>query len=406
MPELILRFHDEALDAFDWLVFQDDVVSQEVQWSSGSESDLGELISSHDMPVVFTIPQHCVLMTHFDLPTKASRQVVSSIEFQIEDQLGDDIDRQHFATGDTVDNSVPIVVITKSIMQRCLALQKKFSMTLAKIVPELFLCPWSGKEGEVSVLGGEGGQNSTIVRFGHYQGFKCESALLQSMLGHLNRAQLDRDRPIEQVIYFYTNNDAYEAAKVDGYESQKATPTLNHLSGPKSTNFDLRQREFKRSSVWGGVVKPWKWVAVIFVAFLAILTYNKLAHLDELTNQLADIKRSQYEVVKAHLPAGTSESDNLKKKLIELIKQNKTRVGSKDFLSQLVFFTKAKQKYSSIIITKINFQKARLSIDINSTKLTDVETLVKTLESSSLAVKLENLTIKPEFISGRLVLGG
>jgi hypothetical protein len=96
----------------------------------------------------------------------------------------------------------------------------------------------------------------------------------------------------------------------------------------------------------------------------------------------------------------------LKKKLIELIKQNKTRVGSKDFLSQLVFFTKAKQKYSSIIITKINFQKARLSIDINSTKLTDVETLVKTLESSSLAVKLENLTIKPEFISGRLVLGG
>jgi type II secretion system protein L len=406
MSELILRFHDEAIDAFDWLVFQDGVVLQKVEWCSGSESDLGELISSHDMPVVFAIPQHCVLMTHFDLPSKASRQVVSSIEFQIEDQLGNDIDRQHFATGDTVDNSVPIVVTTKSIMERCLVLQKKFSMTVSKIVPELFLCPWSGNEGEVSVLGGEGGQNSTIVRFGRYQGFKCESDLLKLMLDHLNRAQLDGDRPIEQVIYFYTNNDAYEAAKVDGYESHKTTPTLNHLSGPESTHFDLRQREFKRSSVWGGLVQPWKWVAVIFVAFLAVLTYNKLAHLNELTNQLADIKRSQYEVVKAHLPGGTAESDNLKKKLIEVIKQNKLSVGDKDFLSQLVVFTKAKQQYRSIIMTKIDFRKARLSIDINSTKLSDVETLVKALESSSLAVKLENLTIKPEFISGRLVLGG
>jgi hypothetical protein len=44
MPELILRFRDEALDAFDWLVLQGGVVSQEVQWHPGSESDLGELI--------------------------------------------------------------------------------------------------------------------------------------------------------------------------------------------------------------------------------------------------------------------------------------------------------------------------------------------------------------------------
>jgi type II secretion system protein L len=401
MPELILRFQDEALDAFDWLVLQDGVVSQEVQWSSGSESNLAELISSQDMSVIFAIPQHCVLMTHFDLPAKASRQILSSIEFQIEDQLGDDIDRQHFATGDIVNNSVPIVVIKKSIMERCQALQKKFNITLSKIIPELFLCPWSGKEGEISVLEAEGDQNSTILRFGHYQGFKCQSVLLRLMLDQLNR-----NHPIKQIIYSYANSDAYEAVKVDDYESQRANPALNHLNDSITTNFDLRQREFKRSSAWGGIVKPWKWVVVILVAFLTIFAYNKLAHLDELEDQLADIRRSQYEVVKAHLPAGTMESDNLKKRLIQLIKQSKTSVGNQDFLSQLVVFTKAKQKYRSIVITKINFQKSRLSIDINSTKLNDVETLVKTLESSSLAVKLKNLTIKPEFISGRLVLGG
>jgi type II secretion system protein L len=331
------------------------------------------------MAVIFAIPQCCVYMTHFDLPPKASRQILSSIEFQIEDQLGDDIDLQHFATGDIVNNSVPIVVTKKLIMQRCQVLQKKFSMTMSRIIPEIFLCPWTGKEGEVS--------------------------LLESMLAQLNRGQLSQDWSIEQMIYFYTNSDAYEAVKVDGYESQRATPSLDHLNDPKIANFDLRQREFKRSSVWSEGVKPWKWVAVIFVAFLTIFAYNKLAYLDVLENELADIKRSQYDLVKAHLPAGTTQNDNLKKKLIELINQNITSLADKDFLSQLVVFSKAKKKYNSIIITKINFQKLRLSIDINSTKLNDVETLVKTLELSSLAVKLENLTIKPGFISGRLVLG-
>ncbi|MFT4608035.1 MAG: type II secretion system protein L [Urechidicola sp.] len=406
MPELILRFHDDALDAFDWLVLQDGVVTQEVDWRSGSESDLGELMSTHVMPVVFAIPQHCVFMTHFDLPAKASRQILSSIEFQIEDQLGDDIDLQHFATGDIVDNSVPIVVIKKLIMQRCQVLQKKFSMTMSKIIPELFLCPWTGKEGEVSVLEGQDGENSMILRWGHYKGFKCQSTLLKSMLDQLNRGQLSQNRSIEKMVYFYTNGDAYEAVKVDGYESQKTIPDLNHLNDPKIANFDLRQREFKRSSVWIGVIKPWKWVAVICLAFLTIFAYNKSVHLNVLEDQLADIKRSQYELVKAHLPTGTKQSDNLKKELIQLINQNKNSMADKDFLSQLMVFSKAKRKYNSVIITKINFQKSRLSIDINSTKLNDVETLVKTLELSSLAVKLENLTIKTGFIFARLVLGG
>ena len=136
-----------------------------------------------------------------------------------------------------------------------------------------------------------------------------------------------------------------------------------------------------------------------------VFTYNKLAHLNDLEGQLNDIRLSQYAVVKAYLPLGTAKSDNLKKKLIARIKQSKANVGDNGFLSQLVIFTKAKQRYSSVMITKINFQKSRLSIDINSTKLSDVEALVKTLESSALTVKLENLTIKPEFSSGRLLLG-
>ena len=398
MADLILQFHDETLDSFDWLVMQEGTASKDFQWRSSSEDNLRELISSHAMPVIFVIPQQCVLMTHFKLPGKASRQILSSIEFQIEDQLGEDIELQHFATGDSVEDSVPIVVIKKSIMQRCQELQKKYAINLSKIIPELFLCPWSGSEDEVSVTESQG---SVILRFGYYQGFKCQPALLKTMLD-----QLSRTLTVGKVNYFCADSAAYDAIKIEGYDGQNTNLTLNHLSDAKIASFDLRQREFKRSSVWGGVVRPWKWVALIFVVFMVIFTYNKFAQLHELETQLSNIKQSQYQLLKEYLPANTTQSDNLKKELIQLLTKNKTSSGNTDFLSQLGIFTQAKKKFSSILISKINFQKSRLSIDISSTKLNDVEALVKVLEASSLTAKLENLTIKPEFISGRLVLGG
>lgn len=398
MSELILRFHDETLDAFDWLVVKEGEISSDTQWSRSEESALAELMSDHNLPVIFVIPQQCVLMTHFILPGKASRQVLSSIEFQIEDQLGEDIELQHFATGDISDNRVPILVIKKSIMQRCQVLQLNHGITLSRIIPELFLCPWSGNEGEVSLIES---QDGVILRFGYYQGFKCRLVLLKALLDQLNQSL-----PVKRVTYFFADSAAYETARIEGYDSQCCDPSLSHLADTNIASFDLRQREFKRSSVWAGVIKPWKWVAAVFIVFLVVIGFNKFDHLSELESQLADIKNRQYQLLKAHLPAGTTENDNLKKKLIQLLKQNKTSVADNDFLSQLDIFTQAKQKYASVFISKINFQKSRLSIDISSNKLNDVEALVKLLEASPLSAKLENLTIKPEFISGRLILGG
>lgn len=397
MAELILRFHDESLDAFDWLVWQEGVSSQAFQWRSNSESNLGELISSHDRPVILVVPQQCVLMTHFNLPGKASRQILSSIEFQIEDQLGEDIEQQHFATGDITDNSVPIVVIKKSIMQRCQVVQKQYGMTLSKIIPELFLCPWSGSEGEVSVIES---QDNVILRFGYYQGFKCQPVLLKVMLDQLNRSLI-----VKQVTYCSVDSDTYNAMKVDDYDSQSTDLALNYLNDSNVASFDLRQREFKRSSVWGGVLGTWKRVAMILVGFLVVFTSNKFYQQHDLETQLADIQHRQYQLVKSHLPADTMQSDDLKSKFVQLLKQNKASVGNSGLLSRLSLFTEAKQKYASIIISKIDFQKMSLSININSTKLNDVEALVETLEALPLTVKLENLTIKPELISGHLVLG-
>ena len=57
-------------------------------------------------------------------------------------------------------------------------------------------------------------------------------------------------------------------------------------------------------------------------------------------------------------------------------------------------------------ITRIHFQKKRLSIDISSRRLKDIEALHLQLAAREISAKLENLNIKPERISARLVLRG
>jgi type II secretion system protein L len=398
MPELILRFHDETLDSFDWVIAQEDVSAQNILWDTGSESSLGGLVSSHPMPVIFVIPQQCILMTHFDFPGKATRQILSSIEFQIEDQLGQDIELQHFATDEPSDNSVPITVLKKSIMHRCLSLQKNYGIAISKVIPELFLCPWSGNQGELSVIESHEG---LIIRYGAHQGFKCQPALLETMLDQLNRIE-----PLKLICYFFDTAESYEALKADKYEAQCGILSQTHLNDAKKDNFDLRQREFKRSSVWGGLIKPWKWVAMIFVTLLFIFAYNKFDYLTDLEGRLASLKHQQYELIKGHLAADIVETDNLKKAFIQVVSQSPTNQADSDFISQLVIFTKARQKYASIVISKIGFQKDRLIVDITSTKLNDMEALLQYFETSALIAKMEDLTIKPEFVSGRLVLSG
>jgi len=121
---------------------------------------------------------------------------------------------------------------------------------------------------------------------------------------------------------------------------------------------------------------------------------------------LSDIKAAQYEQLKNYLPANIDQSDDLKKELINLLKQGQSGKAEVNFLELLRQFTQAKSVYSSIIISRIGYQNKRLSIDVTSNQLNELESLLESIESSGQAVKMENLNIKPGIVSGQFVLDG
>ncbi|MEM7564288.1 MAG: hypothetical protein AAF353_14730, partial [Pseudomonadota bacterium] len=169
---------------------------------------------------------------------------------------------------------------------------------------------------------------------------------------------------------------------------------------------DLQQREFQLSSRWRSLAKAWKWIGIILAIFLTIGAYNKAVALQALESELNEIKSMQYQLVKPYLPAKTTADDNLKKLLINRMKALQTDEGDQGFINLLSEFTQVRKTKTSIEVTRISFQGEKLRVDINDQQLKNIEAVQQELVKKGIRATLENLNIKPDLISARLVMEG
>jgi len=394
MLRLLIQFADAELEDFRWATLDETTAADALEWQHAGADELSAVAAQNPHPVVIIIPQQCVYVTEVELPEKAGRQVLSAIEYQVEDQLAQDIETQHFALGDTSENPVAIAVVARSIMERCMTLARSHDLRLTQIIPELFLCPWLG-EGVALTEGYDG----CLLRYGKYRGLKCNAQALPAML-----ELVKRDVEFDTITFYGAETDATPTIEKYTLLSQPLSSTRPGIvDGPL---IDLQQRDYQLSSAWQGLAKTWQWVALFIVALLVVGSYNKAVALNDLEDELAGIKQQQYELLKPYLPANTSPDANFKKLLIERMKQLQSSQREQGFLKLLLDFTRARSSFPNVKISRIGYQGNLLSFEISSSQLNDIEALLETVIKQGVNATLESLNIKPDQSSGRLVLQG
>jgi general secretion pathway protein L len=394
MARLLLQFSDAEFEHLRWVVIDEEQAMADLSWQSASSDELASLAAQNPHPVIILIPQQCVYLTQVELPERASRQILAAIEFQIEDRLAQDIESQHFAIADAGQNPVIVAVVSRSIMDRCLQLAASCNLRLAQIVPELFLCPWPGDG--VNLMHGDDG---ILVRYGEFRGLKCQPSALPAMLDLIRR-----EVEFDKVRYFETVD--HSAPELEQYEVELPGADSARLGLVGARVIDLQQRDYQVSSVWRGIARTWRWVAVLLVALLVVGGYNRFIALQELEREIASVRAAQYEVVKLYLPAGTRPEDDLKRRLLERLKQQQVGANGQGFMQLLAEFSRAQRQFSAVNVDRIGYQNSALNIDLTSAQLKDIEALHSALQEQGVEARLENLNIKPELISGRLVMGG
>ena len=121
MARLLIQFATAELADFRWARIDEENYTADIAWELAGEEELATIAAQNPHPLIMIIPQQCVYLTQVELPERAGRQLLSAIEYQIEDQLACDIEMQHFALGNTSDNPVSIAVVERAIMARCMA---------------------------------------------------------------------------------------------------------------------------------------------------------------------------------------------------------------------------------------------------------------------------------------------
>lgn len=398
MSRLVLRFHDDQCDGFDWTVADSEGAATDINWQQSSESELGRLLSQHPLPVVLVIPQQYVYLTEFELPEKTSRQVLTSIEYQIEDQLAQDTEAQHYSIGRLSGNKVPVVVVEQAVMLACQSLQQKFGLRVVQILPEMYLCPWGGQSGEVGLLPSNRG---LVLRYGEYRCVKCLPEVLPSILDLINRQVA-----IEHINCYVENEAVIQDLNIESYSTEIKSIQTSVLEFASNDVINLQQRQFQASSNWIKLFHVWKGVAAAAMVLLAIALFNRVMVLQDMEDQLQSIKVSQYALIKDHVGPQVGQDSNLKKEMIKLLQQDSSATQKVDFVRLLLEFSQARVAFSSIEIVKIGYQRDRLSIDISSKLLNDVEALHAALNARGLSTSLDRLNIKPELVLGQFVLQG
>jgi general secretion pathway protein L len=394
MARLLIQFASAEIAEFRWAKIDEDDYTADISWQLAGEEELSKIAAQHPHPLIMIIPQQCVYLTQVELPERAGRQILSAIEYQIEDQLACDIETQHFALGDSNENPVSIAVVDRSIMQRCIALARGHGLRLTQIVPELFLSPWPGS-GIVLTPGFDG----YLLRYGVYRGQKCSEQTLPAMLDLIRR-----EIEFDSVTCFTSETES--APEIENYSVEQRSLSEVRSGFVNDPIIDLQQRDFQMSSAWRGMANTWKWIALLLAGLLVIGVYNKAVALQTLEQELAAIKQQQYELLKPHLSADIGPEDNLKRALIDRLQQLQTNQAEQGFLQLLQEFTRARDRFPEVEITRIGYQGKQLIFDISSAQLTKIETLLEAVKKQGIDATLVSLNIKPEKSSGRLILGG
>jgi len=396
MADLLIRFDDASLTSFSWCHADSD--TEPGSWSHLEQSALRELCQKY-RSIVILLPQQSVFLSQVELPEKSARQVLSSIEFLIEDQLASDIEELHFAVGGVTADQASIAIVSKDLMDRCQDLQKENRFTATKILPEIFLCPWpeSVIDSEVHIYCSG---DSCLLRYGLYQGVKCPSMLLEQYLNII-----DSETSIKKTIYYCAHEGECGCLKVGQFNPEQSLWAEN-FSYDFNHAIELKQRQYQSASPWLKLIRIWRPLFFVLLVLVVIFVLNRFVDLEKLSLNLDEIKQQQHEVLSPYFSEQELAGGSLKGLLVKALQKNQSASTSKGLLDMLQEFTRFKQRFKAVQINQFSYRNNQLSIDVSSAQLSSIEQLKSALESGVYTVKLENLTIKPELSSGRLVLGG
>lgn len=394
--ECRIRFHDKNFEQFDWCKLEDD--SESFNGSGTLHSDELKNICADSEKVTIFLPQIDVLLTSEKLPPKANNQQLNAIAFAVEDHLAEDIDDCFFATTtQQIDHSVPVAVINREIMDSCVQLLSHHHLNVRSIIPEGYLCPWSGDDDLLASICpiAEG----YLIRYGQHESMYCEQSLAPQMIELLYQQKSSVQKKLE----IYADEDLIDIELEGMSVVKKSSVQLLSQTMDPSNCINLKQKEYQSAHQWIELLKHWRIPVVAMVILSLVFFSTNLIDLWKRDKQYDELIQQQNALLQQYLPE-YEFSEQPKKQLIQVLADNNPGQEQVGFIDLMHEFSKLKTGFDAVIAQKIVYQQSSLAVNLETKDLNSMESFRAKLEESRFSVQIENVNINPDKTTGRLVM--
>lgn len=361
---------------------------------SEAGSDIG------DRQVIVLVPGTEVLTTSVDIPVKGGSRLHAALPYALEDQLAEDVDQLHFAAGTRRSSGrIPVAIVSRVRLAEWIA-----CLTDCGIQPSAMISDNYGLAripGTISLLVAEGqvmindGADVELVM----QGVSPSDALVA--IGALDGNADGDDRESNQAaspamsrhVLVYCEAEDEEKYQHDwlAIRNEMESVDVNLLSDgvmprlavtvASGAGVNLLQGDFGARTEYAGLLRPWRYAAILLLALGVVGIAAKATDLYVLQRQEAELKQ-QFEAEYRQIAPGAPAVEDPAR----LVASLRARLGTSDtpplFLQSLEQLSRALQQNREARIAAISFRAGVVDIRLSAPNVSTLDKIQRGISES------------------------
>lgn len=352
--------------------------------------------------VIVLLPVEDIFLTQLNIQAKNKKQLDKAIPFALEDELADDIEELHFATGGkSIDGKHPVAVISKTKLEYLID-----TLAELKIVPHLITIDIFGihlEEGQWTLCID---QKHVIARVDTYNGFGCELRDLDDFIQIMSDEQEKKPEMIN--IYCHPDENIGELKNepnVFVHDFWKPTNFVMGFDPAQSINF--LQGPFAKADKQSKTIRPWKIAAVLASIWIGLLM-TQIGIENWQLNKIDTQLRAEIDDVFLQTFPQASSTQNARKRMEQEIKRltsnNSSNKSDTDFLKLLHHISYELSKEDNVSIVDIRYRGNQLSLEIHTKDIQILEKAKTKLQAKNIKAELKSAKSEDNFIRAQLLV--
>jgi general secretion pathway protein L len=391
---LVIRIGETADQAAHWIAV-DSTGARRSQPATGLLQDARNDIG--DRKVIVLVPSAEVLTTCVDIPVKGGAKLQAALPYALEEHLAEDLDRLHFAAGNRRSSGkIPVAVVGREKLGEWLARLEEAGIEPASVIPDNY--GLARIPGTISLLIAEDqvmindGADVELVMQGVSPGdaLAAIGALDDVAVGGRSEPEHSSLQPMPRHVLVYCEPGDEEQYQHDWLAIRHEMESVDVKLLPDGVmprlavtvatgaGVNLLQGEFGAKVEYTGLFKPWRYAAMLLLAFAIVGIAAKATDYYRLKRQQADLKQQFESEYRQIAPNASTVQDP-----VRLVDSLKSRVGSGAptpiFLQSLELLSRALQQNREASIEAISYRAGVVDIRLTAPNVATLDNIQRVI---------------------------